>query len=110
MRKDYLSKVVVQIIAMVQDKFGVSVSHEHAPELLGFALALGYVTGKRGRDGGYLVTDTGLELIGEDVASFRAEEAQINATKAAQQKQTRKAAAKARKAQLAANIANALPA
>lgn len=110
MRKDYLSKVVVAVRAKLSSSFGVAVSSEDTETLLATAAMLGYVEGKRGRDGGYLVTDNGLDFIGEDVKAFRTHEATINAAKKEAQEESRKSAAKIRKEALANEVKAALSA
>ncbi len=105
MRKNYLSKVIVAVRAMATEAYGVEVNPEtHTEELVGFACALGFVSGKRGREGGYLVTDAGLSFIGEDPAKVRAQETAASTAKTENLKAARKTAAKERKAQLASEI------
>lgn len=107
MRKNFLSKVVVKVRAMAADTFGVEISTKDTEALLSFAQALGYVDGVRGKNGGYLVTDKGLEFIGENVQAFHAMEAKLEAQHEEELKQARKQANKARKTALAEAIADA---
>lgn len=109
MRKDKLSIVLASVRAkLVRGGLGkTNVERISAETLLAMAIDMGYINGKRGKDGGYLATDTGLAFIGEDVDAFRAQEAKEAHAKEAHAKEARKEAVKARAARLQDSLTNA---
>ncbi len=74
--------------------------------LLLLAKDLGFIEGKRGRQGGFVPTDNGLEFMGVSVEEFRAKEAR----ETVQTLQERQAAAREARAQRMKELQNELQA
>ncbi len=109
MRKDKLSIVLASVRAkLVRGGLGkTNVERISAETLLAMAIDMQYISGKRGKDGGYLATDMGLAFIGENVEFFRAQEAKEARAKEVHAKEARKKAVKTRAAQLQDSLTNA---
>jgi hypothetical protein len=108
MRKEKVSFVLATVRAEMIKSFGEVAGKLTPMTLLDAAENMGYVTGRRGRDGGYFITDEGLTLIGEDVEAFKAAEAAADEAHAKSAKERQAAAAKDRKEKLAAGLNAAL--
>jgi hypothetical protein len=108
MRKDKVSFVLAHIRGQMIQAFGESAEKLAAETLLTNAENMGYVAGRRGRDGGYFITDEGLSLIGEDVEAFKAAEIAADEASHKTAKERQAQAAKERREKLAAGLQAAL--
>ncbi len=106
-RKDYF----VKILAKLQTTFNTAMdtpAELTTDQLTTLAKSYGLVESKRGRDGGYPATNTGLAFVGEDVQTFVLAEAQAAEERAEQAKVARKAATKQNQAALKEQLTSAL--
>lgn len=108
MRKEKMSFVLAHIRTQMIGMFGSAAEQLTAQTLLDNAENMGFVTGKRGRDGGYFVTDAGLAFIGEDVEAFKAAELAAEEANQKTAKERQAQAAKQRREKLAASLNAAL--